>query len=114
MGGTRRRLTWLLPTGEPRVAASPEPIPVTGHNWLFCLIRGSSAGESGRVAAEGEEGEGDEWFVAVEPEGDAGEEPDLGVGRFDEGVGEAVFEGGVDGVAMRGDLAVQIDEGREL
>ena len=34
----------------------------------------------------------------VEPERDAGEEPDLGVGRFDESLGEAVVEVGVDGL----------------
>ena len=48
---------------------------------LFCSICGSgSAWEDGWVAAEGEEGEGDEGFGSVKAEGDAGEEPDLGVG----------------------------------
>ena len=83
-------------------------------NSLFCWIRGSSAGQPGRVGAEGEQGEGDEGLVAVEPEGDAGEQPDLGVGRLDERVGEAVLEGGVDGGAVGGDLAVEVDEGGEL
>jgi hypothetical protein len=45
------------------------------------------------VGAEGEQGEGDEWLVAVEPERDAGEESDLGVGRLDQRVRQAVSEG---------------------
>jgi hypothetical protein len=53
------------------------------------------------VGAEGEEGEGDEWLVSVEPEGDAGEESDLGVGRLDQRVGQAVSEGGVDDLVQR-------------
>ena len=52
--------------------------------------------------------------MSVEPERDAGEQSDLGVGRLDEGVGEAVFEGGLDGVAVRGDLSVEVEEGGEL
>ena len=64
--------------------------------------------------AEGEQCEGDEGFVSVEPERDAGEQSDLGVGRFDEGVGEAVFEGGFDGVAVCGVLSVEVEEGGEL
>ena len=59
-----------------------------------------AAGELGGVAAEGEHGEGDEGFGAVKPEGDAGEESDLGVGRFDEPVGEAGVERGIDGGAV--------------
>jgi hypothetical protein len=66
------------------------------------------------VAAEGEKGEGDQWFVSVEAERDAGEQSDLGVGRFDERVGEAVIEGGFDRGAVVGDLAVKIDECGEL
>ena len=49
------------------------------------------------VAAEGEHGQGDERFGGVEPERDAGQQPDLGVGGFDQSVGQAVVEGGVDG-----------------
>jgi hypothetical protein len=39
-----------------------------------------------------EHDERDEWFGAVEPEGDAGEEPDPGVGRFDRRVREVRVE----------------------
>jgi hypothetical protein len=85
-----------------------------GHISLFCWIRGSSAGQSWRVGAEREQGEGDEWFVAVEPERDAGEESDLGVGRLDERVRQLVLEGRVDGGAVGGDLAVEVDERGEL
>ncbi len=40
----------------------------------------------------------------MEAEGDPGEQPDLGVGRFDEALGETVFEVGVDRCTMSGDL----------
>jgi hypothetical protein len=65
------------------------------------------------VRAEGEHGEGDEWLVAVEPERDPGEQPDHGVGRFDQALRQAMLEGCVDGSVMGGDLAVQVDERRE-
>gem|GEM_PF-6644831 len=45
---------------------------------LTCLW--VSSWELGAVSAEGEEGEGDEGFGFVEAVGDAGEEPDFGVG----------------------------------
>jgi len=48
------------------------------------------------VAAESEHCESDERLGAVEPEGDPGEQPDFGVGGFDESLGEAVVEVGVD------------------
>ena len=48
------------------------------------------------MCSEGEHGEGDEGLVAVEPERDAGEESDLGVRGFDEALGEAGVERGVD------------------
>jgi len=45
------------------------------------------------VAADPELGQCDEWFGAVEPERDAGEEPDDGVGAFDSGVGQPGVQG---------------------
>ena len=66
---------WLWSRG-----AAPRPL-ISALMPLFCLIRGSgSAGEAGWVGAEGEHRERDEWCVSVEPERDAREEPDLGVG----------------------------------
>ena len=62
------------------------------------------------MCAEGEHGEGDEWLVAVEPERDAGEQSDLGVGGFDEALGEAAVERGVDGVAVGADAALEVHE----
>jgi hypothetical protein len=62
------------------------------------------------VRAEGEHGEGDEWLVGVESERGPGEQPDLGIGRFDLALRQVVLEGGVDGGVMGGDLAVQVDE----
>jgi hypothetical protein len=47
----------------------------------------------------------------VEPERDAGEESNLGVGRFDEGVGQFVFQAGVDLGSVFHDAAGEIDEG---
>ena len=64
------------------------------------------------MAAEGEEGEGDEGFGSVEAEGDAGEEPDLGVGGLDEAVGETGVEGVVDRLSVFDDLAGELDESR--
>jgi len=82
---------------------------------LFCCTCGSfSAWEPWWVASEGEQGEGDEGLGAVEPERDPGEQPDFGVGRFDEALGEAVVEVGVDGLAVSGDLFGEFDERWEL
>ena len=65
------------------------------------------------MAAEGEHGQGDEGVWGSESEGDSGEQADFGVGRFDQPLGQAVFEGGVDGGAVFDDLAGQFDEGRD-
>jgi len=83
--------------------------------WLSCCMCGSvSAWEPWWVAAEGEECEGDEGFGSVESECDSGEEPDLGVGGFDESLGEAVFKVCVDGVAVVRDSLGEVDERFEL
>ena len=66
------------------------------------------------MAAEGEQCEGDEGFRAVEPERDSREQADLGVRGFDESLGEAVFEVGVDGLTVFGDLLCEFDERLEL
>ncbi len=42
------------------------------------------------MAAKAEHGEGDEGVGGFESEGDAGDEPHLGVDRFDASVGESV------------------------
>lgn len=55
------------------------------------------------MPAEREEREGHERLGSVEAERNAGEESDLGVGRLDEGDGETLLEGGVDGGAVRAD-----------
>src|SRR5439155_16638253 len=69
-----------------------------------------SAGEFWAVAAEGEHGERDQRVWVLEPERDAGEEPDLGVGRFDEPVGQSAVERDVDGVAVTNDALRELDE----
>ena len=46
----------------------------------------------------------------VESERDASQDADLGVGGFDQSLGQAVVEGGVDGVAVFDDAAGQLDE----
>ena len=50
----------------------------------------------------------------MESVGDAGERSDLGVGGFDESLVEIMFEVGVDGVAVFGDLLGEMGEGGEL
>ena len=50
----------------------------------------------------------------MEPEGDPGEQPDFGVGRFDESLGQTVVEVGVDRLAVSGDLSGQLDKRGEL
>ncbi len=50
----------------------------------------------------------------MKPERDPGEQPDFGVGGFDESLGETVVEVGVDRLTVSGDLFGQFDEGWEL
>ncbi len=82
---------------------------------LSCRTCGSvSAWESWWVAAESEHCEGDEWLGTVKSERDPGEQPDLGVGRFDEALGETMFEVGVDRLTVSGDLSGEFDKRGEL
>jgi hypothetical protein len=46
----------------------------------------------------------------VESERDPGEQPDFGVGRFDQSLGETVVEVGVGGLAVSGDLLGEFDK----
>src|SRR6266540_1566671 len=88
----------------------------TRSTWLSCLMCGSggsafASGEADVVAGEVEADQGDEGGGVVEAEGDAGEESDLGVDRFDPAVGQAVDEGVGDVVAVGGaDAAGEFDE----
>ncbi len=66
------------------------------------------------MAAESEQGEGDERLGAVEPVGDPGEHPEFGVGGFDEALGQAVVEVGVDRVTVFGDPLGEVDKRGEL
>lgn len=66
------------------------------------------------MGAEGEECEGNEGLGSVESVGDAGKESDLGVGRFDEPLGQVVFEVGVDRMTVSADLLGEVDKGGEL
>ena len=82
---------------------------------LSCWTCGSgSAWEAWWVAAEGEHCEGDEGFGAVESEGDSREQADLGVGGFDQSLGEAVFKVRFDRFAMFRDPLCEVDERWEL
>jgi hypothetical protein len=72
-----------------------------------------SARQGGAVAAEGEHGQDDECLWGAESERYAGEQPDLGVGGFDQSLGEAVVEGGVDGFAVSHDASGQLNEYRD-
>ena len=66
------------------------------------------------MAAESEHCEGDERLGAVEPERDPGEQPDFGVGGFDEALGETVVEVGVDRTTVFGDPLGVVDKRGEL
>lgn len=50
----------------------------------------------------------------MKPLGDLGEQPDFGVGRFDEALGEAIVEVGVDRGTVFGNLLSEVDEGGKL
>src|SRR2546421_12385977 len=73
------------------------------------------AGQVDGVAAEVEFGQGDKRVDGFEAVGDAGQEPDFGVGGLDEAVGQSVGQG-VDDVAAEvgADLAGQFGERGEL
>jgi hypothetical protein len=45
-----------------------------------------------------------------EPVGDAGEDPDLGVGRVDQGVGQVVEQGRLDPREVLADAPAELDE----
>ncbi len=51
---------------------------------------------------------------AVESVGDPGEQPDFGVGGFDEALGETVVEVGVDRITVFGDPLGEVDKRGEL
>src|ERR1022692_3770091 len=70
----------------------------------------SSSGEGGAEAAEGEHCQGDERGGVVEPEGHPGDDPYLGVHRFDQAVAEPVVEGRVDARKMPADLFPELGE----
>ena len=65
------------------------------------------------MAAEREQGEGDEGFGSVEAERDAGEQSDLGVGRLDESVGQVVLDRGEDSGPVLDDALLQFHERRD-
>ena len=63
------------------------------------------------VASESEQGECDEGLGRAKPEGDAGEQPDLGVRRLDQPLRQPVVQGGVDGRPVFDDFAAEVHEG---
>src|ERR1700716_2981690 len=77
---------------------------------LLTLLWVVPCGESWWSTAEAEHGQGDKSIGSAESERDAGDEPDLGVDRFDPPVGQAVFDGGQDRVLMSDDAFLQLDE----
>jgi len=70
----------------------------------------SSPGAGWAVAAAVEQGECDEVVGVGEPVGDAGQDPDLGVRRLDQPIGEPVEEGVEDAGEVLADPAGQLDE----
>lgn len=104
-GGT----TWIPTSGWRRIGDVAEGTP-RGMPWWGVS---GAAGQCGSVAAEGEHGQRDQRGGVVEAERDSGEHPDFGVGGFDQPLGEAVLERGVDAVAVFDDAAGQLDEDRD-
>ena len=70
-----------------------------------------SAWEDGFAAAEAEHRECDQGLGGAESERDPGDQADLGVDRFDQGVGEAVLERGVDPRSDGPDAFGEVHEG---
>jgi len=70
-------------------------------------------GQRRAEVGEGEHRQSDQGVGAVEAEGAAGDQPDLGVDRLDAGVGAAVLDGGEDPDALVGDRAGELDERRQ-
>ena len=64
------------------------------------------------MAAEAEHCQRDQRLGGSEPEGHPGDEPDLGVGGFDEALGQSVLEGGVDRGSVFDDASLECDERR--
>ncbi len=62
------------------------------------------------MAAEAEHGEGDQGVGGFESEGDAGDQSDSRIDRFDSAVGESVFDRGEDRGAVFDDAALQFHE----
>ena len=65
------------------------------------------------MTAEAEEGEGDQGLGGLEPEGDSGDQTDLGVGRLDQAVGQVVFDRGEDPVLVFDDALRELHERRD-
>ena len=101
------------PQGSPRQSADPTRTPGVALFALLGMVGSGASGQCGPVAAEGEHRQGDERFGGVEAERDAGQHPDLGVGGFDQPLGQAVVEGGVDRVAVFDDAVGEFDEDRD-
>ena len=78
------------------VSSRGELVAKVFADHYFDRLRGAIHWEGGFVAAEAEHRERDQGGGGTESEGDAGDEADLGVDRFDQRVGEAVLERGVD------------------
>lgn len=80
---------------------------------LLFYLRVINVGLPGK-AADGrrgrQHGQSDKGGRVLEPEGDAGDEPDLGVGGLDERVGQAVLEEGVDTRAVAPDHTTELDQ----
>ena len=89
------------PIDKPKTALLTDP-------WVF-----GSARQGGAVAAEGEHGQGDQRIGGAESERNPGQQSDLGVGGFDQPLGQAVVEGGVDGLAVAYDATGQLHEHRD-
>lgn len=76
-------------------------------------VGGLAAGEGRSVPSEAEHGEGDEGVGGLEAECRSGDQSDLGVGGFDQPVGQFVFDGSQDPRPVFDDAPLQFHERRD-
>ncbi len=65
------------------------------------------------MTAEADQGEGDQCVGGLEAERDPGDQPDLGVGRLDQAVGQVVLDRGEDAGPVFDDALLQLHERRD-
>ena len=101
------------PQGSPRRSADPTRTPGAA---LFAMRRwwvSARAGSAGRWPPRASIARAMSASAEWKPNATQVEHPDLGVGGFDQPLGQAVVEGGVDRVAVFDDAVGEFDEDRD-